>query len=216
MPSRKTLAIGATVAVLGLIAGGWLLWRGQKTPVPATQLVELRADGRGGWEVNQYRPTQRDWLERQTADGAQCFLWLSDAAPGPGPNPGPGPTPPPGPNPPPNPPPVPDGRFGVAKIAYQAAREVNRPSEAAALAEAFDNAAAQVRAGLSGTLAIIKACQTEINQAIPAASKPAWESAKNALNGAVRNLYGDGKLAADNDWADAFAEIATGLKAAAR
>ena len=144
--------------------------------------------------------------------------------PSPNPNPTPTPTPPsPGPSPPPSPAPNPapnpepeDGRFALAKTAYRLAKQVNRPAEAMALAEAFLDTSAKVNEGkLSGKLWIIKELQAATAKAIPDASQVHWQTARQKLNSGVRILYGSGQLASDTDWADCFAEIGRGLKAAA-
>lgn len=141
--------------------------------------------------------------------------------PNPGPEPGPNPPPPmpptpPGPNPPaPNPGPE-DGRFGVAKLAFNAGKSVNRPAECAALATAFRNAAKETRDKDLGVLSILSLLRRETGKAIPDSSRGYWESANSVLSSKLKSLYGDGRLGGSKDWADCFDEVAIGLEAASK
>lgn len=128
------------------------------------------------------------------------------------PNPGPLP-----PTPPPDPGPV-DGRFGIVRIAWEAAKQVDRPAECKALASQFRELAKFVRENNSGLLTIIGVpggpglLQTYVSKAIPPASRSAWQVFGEVTKGAIKAAYHAGKLSEPADWADCFDAIATGLE----
>lgn len=140
----------------------------------------------------------------------------------PAPGPAPGPTPP-GPAPvPPNPEPE-DGRFGLAKAVFRAAKVVDSPSRAAecqALAAVFSATAAKVAAGgLNGSL--LDPQWKKISRELAAGNKSAiqhaeaWKPASDQLGERISQLYSEGKLDSNADWHDLLTEIARGLTAAA-
>lgn len=149
--------------------------------------------------------------------------------PGPQPNPGPNPYPPnpypPNPNPVPPTPPPPDpgpvdGEFGIARLAWESAKRVNRPDECRALAGAFRELANYVRTNNPGLMTIIGIpgvreglLQQYLGRAIPPASRPAWSQFGEVIKGAIKAAYDAEKLQDSSGWAKCFDEIATGLEA---
>ncbi len=136
------------------------------------------------------------------------------------PIPGPTPTPTPGPGPAPTPTPtLPDGRFGLAKTSFLlATSKVAAPREKAALlmAEAFDSIASSVAAGAYKTAdTILKATKDANNAALASAnlSPEPWEEFGNELQKVLYEMYKTKKITTAEDYADAWREIATGLKA---
>ncbi len=138
------------------------------------------------------------------------------------PIPGPTPTPTPGPGPAPTPTPtptLPDGRFGLAKTSFLlATSKVAAPREKAALAisEAFESIASSVAAGAYKTGdAILKATKDANNSALASAnlSPEPWEEFGTELQKVLYEMYKTKKITTAEDYADAWREIATGLKA---
>lgn len=136
------------------------------------------------------------------------------------PNPGPNPPPNPGPGPAPNPTPtLPDGRFGLAKTSYLlAVSKVKEPRAKAAhvLADAFESVASAVAAGAYKTGDQILAATKEANNAALAQANldpNPWEEFGAELQKSLYEMYKSKKISTTDDYADAWREIATGLKA---
>jgi hypothetical protein len=140
------------------------------------------------------------------------FVTVKGAAPAPVPVP-------PGPGPAPNPTPVPDGKFKLGSVAYTlvttqvavADRKVTKD-----IATAFDGIAASIRAGtLTQPADILTKTKEATNAKLTAANLPltSWDAFGTGLQKALYQLYKDKKLNAASDYADAWGEIATGLRA---
>lgn len=136
------------------------------------------------------------------------------------PKPGPNPPTPPGPDPVPNPTPnLPNGRFGLAKTTYlHAVTKVKEPRAKAAqvLAESFESVASAVAAGAYKTGDQILTATKEANNAALATvnlDPNPWEDFGAELQKTLYELYKSKKIATAEDYADAWREIATGLKA---
>lgn len=137
----------------------------------------------------------------------------------PTPNPGPTPNPTPPTPPPPDPGPI-DGSFGIARLVWKSAKDVQRPDECRALASAFKDLAEYVRENEPGKMTIIGVpgikeglVQKYVARAIPPASRPAWSAFGAVVESAVKESYNARKLRNSADWANLFDEIATGLEA---
>lgn len=115
------------------------------------------------------------------------------------------------PTPPAPPPtPLPDGVLGLAKISRDAAKFVNRPTDAKALANAQRSIASAIRAGgLTQPTAALNAWR-EANRA--AVDVGYWLEWGKAVTKALAILQEAGKLPWPDTFADAFEEIATGLE----
>jgi hypothetical protein len=142
-------------------------------------------------------------------------------APGPeppGPQPGPGPGPGPGPEPTP---PLPPGRFNLAAQARDWAALVKLPAAdrvrtAQLVAGSFESVASAIAAGAARSIAdalekLISANKSVLTQSEYEAWKADWNP---KFQTAMTQLDDAGKLPALADVADAFLEIAQGLRAA--
>lgn len=157
---------------------------------------------------------------RYSEDVATASIVVGNAPPGPvPPGPPPGPIPPgplpPGPTPPPVPPgPVPDGRFKLARVSYDAAMKLQRPTrqqEARAAAAALRGVVKQVEdKKLSGVVPIAGAMVRAYESALGSA-RAAWQPVRDEIGGAMKGVLRLGSP--DKDVADALAEVATGLEA---
>ncbi|MAT14255.1 MAG: hypothetical protein CMJ46_03195 [Planctomyces sp.] len=170
--------------------------------------------------------TYTAFLAAGNAEGIDLKKWtVKVGGDSPTPGPGPGPTPPhPGPNPnPPNPvpptptPDVPDGKFAIAKLVRDWARQVNTPSRSAEcvkLADGADAISARISAGtLEGPREILAAV-LEANIAAVGHSLE-WQAFGKKFEARLRELYEASRLQTDADWAVLFQEMAVGLRAAA-
>lgn len=144
-------------------------------------------------------------------------LQIGQSEPNPGPNPQPTP---PGPGPAPNPTPtLPDGRFGLAKITYQHfVGKVKEPRAKAAnaLAESFESIASAVAAGAYKTGdQILEATKQANNAALASANVDPnpLEEFGSELQKSLYQMYKSKKISNAEDYADAWREIAIGLKA---
>lgn len=149
--------------------------------------------------------------------------------PTPNPSPSPNPQPVPSPvNPTPAPIPLPtpqgpvDGRFGVANSVWKIANAVESPdrvSESHALADVFASVARDVRdKKLDGTL--LDPQWHRISVALTAGNKPiiskhlsAWDVPAGQMSKKIAQLYKEGKLNSNQDWADLMDEVSQGLRA---
>jgi hypothetical protein len=130
------------------------------------------------------------------------------------PNPGPGPTP--GPSPGPS---LPDGKFGLAKTAYQIAMD-SVPSGARAkgapvLANSFNGIASSVAAGtLNNPRDLLTQTKTANQTALSNAGVSAadWDNFFTVLQRQIYPLHAGGKLNSVQDFADAWREISAGLE----
>jgi hypothetical protein len=203
MPMRYRI-IGGVVGFAAAVALFVFVPRGNSVS-RALELVEVQKDATGAWKIYRRQPTPHDSLERYTADGRRCLLWLVEPelpAPGPEPNP---PAPMPGPV---------DGRFAVARFAFEQAKSVGRPQEAAALAAAFHQTAEKTRSdGLAGP-AVINVLKAACNAVVLPPSRAAWSGVNGAIGAKLREFYGAAKLGSPGDWADCLDEISRGLQAA--
>jgi hypothetical protein len=140
----------------------------------------------------------------------------------PAPPPGPGPVTPPQPSPPaPAPAPTPgpdptfaDGKFGLAKFSYDAAKKVpaEGKAKAPALAASFKATATKIRAGqLKGVKAILEATAKSNNDALGDGVQ-SWEGWSDEFQNKLIALYEGGKFSSDLDWSVAFEETASGLE----
>lgn len=132
----------------------------------------------------------------------------------PGPNP-PGPNPP-GPNPPGPQPVIPDGKYGLAKKAYEWANKVKstqKVDEAQKVAGSFEGAAAAVAAGAIKDINGLLSTTTQTNRESLGASAPMWADWMSELNRELSSLFDSKKLVTLEDHRVAWLEIATGLKA---
>ncbi len=133
--------------------------------------------------------------------------------PGPGPGPGPGPSPEPDPV-------FPDKRYKLAKFAYDTAYAkvpdgAARRNGAEALATSFEGAAARIAAG---TVKDPETSLVELEASNVAALKAAridrahWDAWGTALQKEWHPLNVSGKMKTIEDFADAYREVALGLK----
>lgn len=122
----------------------------------------------------------------------------------------PDPTPPEPPKPTP-PPDLPAGKYGLAKISYDAAMKLPASvrTRAPQLAEAQDGAAAAA-AALSGPNEILNAWR-EANNAV--VDKNDWANWGQTCSDVLKQLYSTQKLKTPSDFKTAFTEIGLGLKA---
>lgn len=139
-----------------------------------------------------------------TDDGlasAQTFY----AADGPGPMP-----PPPNPNPPAPDPVLPDGRYKLARAAYEWTNQVPaaQRSEAAAVASHFSAVASAIGAG---ALADFDSSIAELRRRMQA-HKAGWAEWSKLYSARIGELYDAGELASVADFAAALEEIAVGLR----
>jgi hypothetical protein len=132
--------------------------------------------------------------------------------PGPVP-PEPAPTPPgPRPTPVPTPPKLPEGRFGMAQIAYDGAMKIDSTSRVAdskEVARAAGAIAAEIAAGALKD-------QQEIVNRIAAAIKargPSWSTFLAGTSKRLQEMYVAGKISKPDDWADVLREAQQGLDA---
>lgn len=133
---------------------------------------------------------------------------------------GSGPDPNPGPDPPAPNPPLPPGRFDLARQARDWITQVklsaaDRARTARLIASAFEGVAAAAAAGtvrsIDDALAQLRASN---RAALSSAEYSAWQSGWNpSFNAAMTRLDDAGQLKTLADTAEAFREIATGLKA---
>ena len=129
----------------------------------------------------------------------------------PGPEPGPEPTPPEPPEPD-----LPEGRFGLARLTYQLARQhVPDGSRAVAdaLAENYRGIAARIAAGTLSEPVEILAETTAGNRRAVGDDAKAWMPFFQQLAARMRELDQGGELKSPEDFQQAWAEIATGLDA---
>lgn len=123
------------------------------------------------------------------------------------------------PAPPVPPTPIPDGKFGLAPKMYgyaMSVTEASRVKGAAALVKSFDGMRAAIAAGtLTNPEEILKKTTESNVSALANAGVPRehWESAFKSLQEAVYQLYSDKKLSVASDYAEAWGEIASGLRA---
>lgn len=121
------------------------------------------------------------------------------------------------PTPPKPPTPAPDGRLGLTKVSRDGFAGVTSPGKAAEakkLASSHRAHAAAVAAGAYPDAAKILEAWRDSNKAAldnDAASIAAWLSWAVAINRKVGELHKGGKLPGNNDWSEAFREIADGL-----
>ena len=130
-------------------------------------------------------------------------------------------TPVPGPVDPVVPDPVlPDGTFGLAKTGYSLAIKhvpaVNRVKGAKAMTTGLSGIVASIRAGaLTDPSDILTKVNTANNTALKNAGidESEWDAFGTALQAELLKLYRADKLKTASDYADAFDELVTGLKA---
>jgi hypothetical protein len=128
---------------------------------------------------------------------------------------------PPNPNPNPTPGPVlPDGKFGLAKTSYDLVNSkvpaVSRVKGSTALSTSLEGVAASIAAGaLTSPDVILSTVKTSNNTALQnsGVSIADWDEFGNGMQAALLKLYKDKKLNVATDYAEAFKEISTGLKA---
>lgn len=131
------------------------------------------------------------------------------------PGPGPGPEPPPEPDPT-----FPDGKYKLAATSYQLAKTLvlvasNRAKGAEAVATATEGIAAAISAGvLTDQAEILKRLKAKNNSQLELAKIPIgeWDAFGRALQSELYQLYKDKKLNTPSDYAEAFREIAEGLR----
>jgi len=158
------------------------------------------------------------FLAVSTADGVSMkrhaiTIIGKDCPDDPQPQPGPGPQPqPPQPQPPK---PLPDGKYKLAADAYRWAVAINDPTGAANLASAFETVGSQAAAGgFSGISEMLKAT-TEANRA--AVDRNKWlQPFFVPFDRRLSELNKSGELTSIDDHATAWAEIAIGLRRAAK
>jgi hypothetical protein len=135
----------------------------------------------------------------------------------------PEPEPTPNPNPPPTPTPVvlPDGKYKLAKSAYDlvmanVVNSANRAKAAKALASSFQGQAAAVSAGTVKTSKdLLAQTQASNRTALTNAGVPTaeWETFFARLQPVIYDLYNRNQMATLTDFATAWNEIAVGLNA---
>ncbi|TWU12848.1 hypothetical protein CA54_16740 [Symmachiella macrocystis] len=154
------------------------------------------------------------FLAVSNAAGVSLARWTVDVLDDTGPPVPPGPSPP-VPVPPSPPGPAPD-RFGIARVAYDAAQLVqspNRAAESAAIASGLEGVAAAIAAGtLRGDQEILDAVLSSNNQAL-GASVPLWVGWGQTIGERLRTIYMSGMLKGPGDWAALALEVAGGMKA---
>jgi hypothetical protein len=131
------------------------------------------------------------------------------------------PSPPPGPNPgpDPNPAPVPDGKLGLAKLALDwATTQVALPpallrQTAQSLAGSFESIASAIAAGTLRDPAEILAQTRQQNNQVLGEQQAPWRPWGAKLAEKLDELHRAGRLPSPADYADAWREIATGLRA---
>lgn len=150
------------------------------------------------------------WNAREIVT-AELMAKIGDA-PGP-------PPPPPPPGPDPTPTPVPPSLGELGKAAYAALTQVNQPAaEKAAiqrrLADFNKSHGAAVAAGaFKNAQEILDAWGEGQYNATGETNIPAWTPWANAMNAAVSAAVKAGKLRTNQQWAEAFRDIAAGLGA---
>jgi len=128
------------------------------------------------------------------------------------------PGPPPNPVPPNPDPPLPPGKYGLATFARDNAAGValdatNKKSTALSLANSFESIASTIAAGaLKDAAAIITATQSN-NAAALGAYRPSWQPWGEQLRQKLNTLSESRQLVSTEDYATAWREIATGLRA---
>lgn len=126
---------------------------------------------------------------------------------------------PPGPEPNPPAPPepdLPDGRFGLARLIYQLARQhvpARQRDAAGALAENYRGISAQIAAGTLTGAAEILAETTAGNRRAVGSNAETWMPFFQQLAIRLRELDETGELKTPEDFQQAWGEIATGLDA---
>lgn len=136
---------------------------------------------------------------------------ITVGSPVPGPNPGPSPTPTPTPN-------LSDGRFKLAKVAFDAASVANDPARAAsakALGASWRSVAVRIKSGeLTDFKSVFKATETSNQGAVT--NRAAWEPVMSKIGDAVYALYSAQTIKTPTDLSDAWGEIASGFEAVQR
>lgn len=129
--------------------------------------------------------------------------------------PDPPPPPPPPPGPEPQPEPLPDGRFKLAAAAHSWAGQIPAAarSKASALAGAFDSVAAQIAAGVLTDFEQITPAMRSAKDAALGPDAAAWTPFFESLDSKLGQLWDAEQLTTVADMADAFRELATGLRA---
>lgn len=145
---------------------------------------------------------------------AKHSLVVGGQPPGPDPNP-------PGPNPNPDPPaPLPPGRFDLARQARDWAASVMLPNAdrvrtAGVVASNFESIATAIAAGTVSSIddALAK-LRTQNQTSLSATEYQAWKAGWNPqFNAALSRLDGENKLPGLSETAEAFREVASGLRA---
>lgn len=125
--------------------------------------------------------------------------------------PKPGPTP--DPDDPVTPEPIiPDGKYKLAKLSYDEALKISSKPKLPELVEVYRSIASQIRAGgLKGDVAIGTATRNRLQESLGNAFDT-WKPWGQAISLQLNSLASSGKLISDDGYAEAYAEIATGLE----
>lgn len=129
----------------------------------------------------------------------------------PPPGPGPGPQPPPDPDPVP----LPDGRYKLAASAWTWANSLpaSAKAKAEAVANGFDAVAAQIAAGVIQDMHKAAEAMSAANNNAMGSERQNWTPFLQALDARLSELWDKKELVNVSDMADAFREVAIGLRA---
>ena len=127
----------------------------------------------------------------------------------------------PGPSPVPDPsapePSFPEARYNLHKKAYSLAMSkvpaATRKGSAAAVAKSFESMASAVAAGAVKEVDDLLKKTAESNRAAVGANKAAWEPFFKEMQDTLYSLYEDKQMVTAADFAEAWREVAAGLKA---
>lgn len=113
----------------------------------------------------------------------------------------------------PKPKPLPDGRYKLAELSRSEAAKVADNSEAGTVAGVYRAIAAQVQAGaLKGEQRILDSTVAKLNERL-GDGFAVWKPWGIVLMGRLSDLYEADELKTDQDFSEAYGEIALGLEA---